>query len=70
MKTERPDRIRAAKVAVFATAIGMASYALIALVFNYSLTDHLTSQAQIRLGQKLAIGEKNGGQPEASITNP
>ena len=70
MKTERPDRIRAAKVAVFATAIGMASYALIALVFNYSLTDHLTSQAQIRLGQKLAIAEKNGGQPEASITTP
>jgi signal transduction histidine kinase len=70
MKTERSDRVRAAKVAAFATAIGMASYALTALVFNYSLTDRLTSQADTRLAQQLVIAERNGGQPEASITTP
>jgi signal transduction histidine kinase len=70
MKTERSDRVRAAKVAAFATAIGMASYALISLVFNYSLTDRLTSQADTRLGQRLVIAIKNGGQPEASVTTP
>jgi len=31
-------------VAVVATLIGMGSYVLIALIFNFSLIDHLTSQ--------------------------
>jgi hypothetical protein len=34
--TERSNRVRAAKVAVVATAIGMGSYGLIALIFNLS----------------------------------
>lgn len=67
VKNERSDRIRAAKVAVFATAIGMGSYVLIALIFNFSLTNHLTSQVDVRLSQRLALAARNGGQPEASI---
>jgi len=35
VKTERSDRIRAGKVAVVATLIGMGSYVLIALIFNF-----------------------------------
>lgn len=70
MKTERSDRIRAAKVAGFATAIGIGSYVLIALVFNYSLIGHMTAQVDVRLGQRLAVAVKNGGQPEASVTTP
>ena len=68
MKTGRSERIRAARVAGFATAIGIASYFLIALVFNYSLIDHMTSQVDVRLDQRLALAVRNGGQPTASIT--
>jgi signal transduction histidine kinase len=67
VKSERPDRVRAAKVAVVATAIGMGCYVLVALIFNFSLTDHLTSQVDVRLSQRLALVLKSGGQPEASI---
>ena len=70
MKTERSDRIRAARVAVFATAIGIGSYLLIALIFNYSLIDHMTSQVDARLDQRLVIAQKSGGQPEATIDKP
>jgi signal transduction histidine kinase len=70
VKTDRSDRIRAARVAGFATVIGIGSYVLIALVFNYSLIDHMTSQVDVRLGQRLAIAVKNGGHPEASVTTP
>ena len=55
MKTERSDRIRAGKVAVVATLIGMSSYVLIALIFNFSLADHMTSQVDTRLGQRLVL---------------
>jgi signal transduction histidine kinase len=68
VKTERSDRRRAGKVAVVATVIGMASYVVIALVFNFSLIDHLTSQVDVRLAQKLTLAVKSDGQREASIT--
>jgi len=68
VKTERSDRVRAAKVAVVATAIGMAFYVLVGLIFNYSLIDHLTSQVDARLSQRLSIAVKSGGQEEGSIT--
>lgn len=68
MKTERSDRIRAAKVAVAATAIGMGSYVLVGLIFNYTLIDHLTSQVDARLSQRLVIAVKGGGQQEGSIS--
>ena len=67
MKTERSDRIRAGKVAVVATLIGIGSYVLIALIFNFSLADHMTSQVDSRLGQRLVLAVKSGGQPEGSI---
>lgn len=67
MKTERSDRVRAGKVAVVATLIGMGSYILIALIFNFSLIDHMTSQVDTRLGQRLVLAAKSGGQPEGSI---
>ena len=67
MKTERSERVRAAKVAVVATAIGMGVYVLIAFIFNFSLTSHLTSQVDVRLSQRLALAVKEGGQREASI---
>lgn len=67
MKTERSERVRAAKVAVVATAIGMGAYVLIAFIFNLTLTGHLTSQVDVRLGQRLALAVKNGGRPEASV---
>lgn len=70
MKTEPSNRTRAAKVAGFTTAIGMGSYVLIALIFNYSLIDHMTSQVDVRLGQHLAIAVRNGGHPAASVTTP
>jgi signal transduction histidine kinase len=70
VKTERSDRIRAARVALFATVIGMSSYVLIALVFNYSLIDHMTSQVDARLDQRLVIAQRTGGQPEATIDKP
>jgi len=31
----------------------MGSYVLIALIFNFSLIDHLTSQVDVRLSQRL-----------------
>ncbi|HXC18468.1 MAG TPA: HAMP domain-containing sensor histidine kinase [Acidimicrobiales bacterium] len=65
--TDRTDRVRAAKVAVVATAIAMASYVVIALIFNFSLTNHLTSQVDVRLSQRLALTVKDGGQREASV---
>ncbi len=58
MKTERSDRIRASKVAVVATVIGMGSYALIALVFNFSLINHLTKLVDARLDQRLVLSIK------------
>jgi len=66
--TERSDRIRAGKVAVVATLIGMGSYVLIALIFNFSLIDHLTSQVDARMGQRLVLAVKSGGRPVGSIT--
>lgn len=68
MTTERSDLIRASRVAVVATMIGMGSYVVIALIFNFSLIDHLTSQVDVRLAQRLTIAVRNGGQPERSIT--
>jgi len=65
--TERSNRIRAGKVAVVATLIGMGSYVLIALIFNFSLIDHLTSQVDARLDQHLVLAAKSGGQTEGSI---
>jgi signal transduction histidine kinase len=65
--TERSDRIRAGKVAVVATLIGMGSYVLIALIFNFSLIDHLTSQVDARLDQRIVLAVKSGGKPEGSI---
>jgi len=67
VKTERSDRIRAGKVAVVATLIGMGSYVLIALIFNFSLIDHLTSQVDVRLSQRLVLAVKSGGQREGSV---
>lgn len=67
MTTERSERVRAAKVAVVATAVGMGAYVLIAVIFNFSLTGHLTSQVDVRLSQRLAIAVKNGAQREASV---
>jgi two-component system sensor histidine kinase CiaH len=67
LKTERPDRIRAAKVAIVATAIGMVCYMLIGFIFNLSLIDHMTSQVNARLSQSLSFAIKNGGQSERSI---
>jgi signal transduction histidine kinase len=66
--TERSDRIRAGKVAVYATLIGMGSYVLIALIFNFSLIDHMTSLVDTRLDQHLVLAVKSGGRPEGSIT--
>jgi signal transduction histidine kinase len=65
--TERSDRIRAGKVAVYATLIGMGSYVLIALIFNFSLIDHMTSLVDTRLDQHLVLAVKSGGRPEGSI---
>lgn len=65
--TERSDRIRAGKVAVVSTIIGMCSYVVIALIFNFSLIRHMTSQVDVRLGQKLTLAVKRGGQREDSI---
>ena len=59
MKTERSDRIRASKVAVVATMVGMGSYVLIALIFNYSLINHMTNQVDARLGQRLVLAVKS-----------
>jgi signal transduction histidine kinase len=67
MRTERSDRIRAAKVAGAATVIGMGSYVLIGLIFNYSLIDHMTSQVDARLSQQLTFAVKNDAQREGSI---
>ncbi len=68
MTTERSDRIRASKVAVVATIIGMGSYVVVALIFNLSLIDHLTSQVDVRLSQRLTLAVRNDGRPEGSIT--
>ena len=67
MKTERSDRIRASKVAVVATMVGMGSYVLIALIFNYSLINHMTNQVDARLGQRLVLAVKSGGQREGAL---
>jgi signal transduction histidine kinase len=67
MKTERSDRIRAAKVAAAAAAIGMGSYVLIGLIFNYSLINHMTSQVDARLSKQLTFAVKSGAQREGSI---
>ena len=67
MKTERSDRIRAGKVAVVATMIGMGSYALIALIFNFSLITHMTNQVDARLSQRLALAVKSGGHHQGAI---
>lgn len=67
MKTGRSERVRAAKVALVATAIGMGVYVLIAFIFNFSLTSHLTSQVDVRLSQRLALAVKDGGQREVSF---
>ncbi len=48
--------------------IGMGSYVVIALIFNFSLINHLTSQVDVRLSQRLTLAVKNGGQPEGSIS--
>jgi signal transduction histidine kinase len=64
---ERTDRIRAAKVSVVATAMAMVAYVLIAFIFNFFLTNHLTAQVDVRLSQRLAVAVKDGGQPEASV---
>jgi signal transduction histidine kinase len=67
VKSVRADRIRASKVAVVATTIGMGSYVLIALIFNVTLINHLTSQVDVRVAQKLNLAVKNGGQREGSV---
>jgi signal transduction histidine kinase len=67
VKTERSDRIRASKVAVVATMVGMGSYVLIALIFNYSLINHMTNQVDARLGQRLVLAVKSGGQREGAL---
>ncbi len=68
MKTDRSDRIQATRVAVIATAIGMAFYVLSVLVFNVFLINRMTSQVDTRLGQRLEFAVKNGGQHEGSIS--
>lgn len=70
MTTERSNRVRAAKVSVVATAIGIGSYVLIALIFNYTLTNHLTSQVDARLAQRMVLALRSGGQLEASLDGP
>jgi signal transduction histidine kinase len=54
-------------VAGAATVIGMGSYVLIGLIFNYSLIDHMTSQVDARLSQQLTFAVKNDAQREGSI---
>jgi two-component system sensor histidine kinase CiaH len=68
LKTQRSERIRASKVAVVATTIGIGCYVLSVLIFNVSLIDHMTSQVDARLSQRLEFAVKNGGQHEGSIT--
>ena len=67
MKSVRSDRIRASKVAAVATTIGMGSYVLIALIFNFTLIDHLTSQVDVRVAQKLNLAVKNGAQRDGTV---
>lgn len=67
MKNERSDRIRASKVAFVATLIGMGSYVLIALIFNFSLIGHMTNQVDARLSQRLVLAVKSGGRHEGSV---
>ncbi len=68
MRTQRPDRIRAAQVAVIATAIGMAFYVLSVLIFNVFLINRMTSQVDARLSQRLEFAVRDGGQREGSIS--
>jgi hypothetical protein len=67
VKSVRSDRIRASKVAAVATTIGMGSYILIALIFNFTLIDHLTSQVDVRVAQKLNLAVKNGAQRDGTV---
>jgi signal transduction histidine kinase len=64
---ERSNRIRAGQVAVVATAIGMGSYVIIAVIFNFSLIDHMTSQVDTRLDHRLVLSVKNDGRQEGSV---
>jgi signal transduction histidine kinase len=64
---ERSDRVRASKVAVVATIIGMGSYVVIALIFNLSLENHFTSQVDVRLAQELNLAVKHSGLGKGSI---
>ncbi len=68
MTSERSDRVRASKVAAVATVIGMGSYVIIALIFNFTLINHLTAQVDTRLAQRLTLAVKNDGRSEGAIT--